>query len=112
MDFSLSEDELAVAGLARQILQDHTSNEQQKALEASGAAFDEKLWTALADADLLGLALPKADGGADLGFLALGLFLQEVGRSVARIPAYPALVLGALPINRFGNDAQKTWLSL
>lgn len=111
MDFSVSDDERAVADLARQILQDHTSNEQQKALEASGAPYDQKLWRALADADLLGTALPQEHHGAGLGFLALGLLLQEVGRAVARVPAYPALVLGALPIARFGSATQKAWLS-
>jgi len=111
MDFSVSDDERAVADLARQILLDHTSNEQQKALGASGAPFDEKLWRALADADLLGTALPEAHGGAGLGFVALCLLLQEVGRAVARIPAYPGLVLGSLPIVQFGSPAQKAWLS-
>jgi len=111
MDFSVSDDERAVADLARQILLDHTSNEQQKALEASGAPYDEGLWRALADADLLRTALPEESGGAGLGFLALGLLLQEVGRAVARVPAYPALVLGALPIAKFGSAAQNEWLS-
>lgn len=111
MDFSVSDDERAVADLARQILQDHTGNEQQKALEASGAVYDEALWKALGEADLLGTALPESAGGANLGFLALGLLLQEVGRTVARVPAYPALALGALPIAQFGSDPQKAWLS-
>lgn len=111
MDFSISDDERAVADLARKILEDHTSNEQQKALEASGAAYDETLWRALADADLLGTALPESRGGAGLGYLALGLFLQQVGRSVARVPAYPALVLGALPILEFGNESQNAWIT-
>ncbi|MBM4266732.1 MAG: acyl-CoA dehydrogenase [Deltaproteobacteria bacterium] len=107
MDFGLHEDDAAAAQLARGILADHATNERQKQLEASGATHDEALWRVLADASVLGVAIPEEHGGAGLGFLALGLLLQEVGRAVAKIPAYPALVLGALPLVRFGSAAQQ-----
>jgi len=111
MDFSFREEEQAVADLARTILTDHATNEQLRAFEASGAAYDVELWHALARASLLGTAIPESFGGADLGFLALCLLLQEVGRTVAPVPVFPSLVLGALPLAHFGNDAQKkNWL--
>lgn len=111
MDFGIREEEQTVVDLARQILRDFTSNEQLKAFEASGRPYDDKLWQALAQSNLLGTAIPEAYGGADLGFLALCLLLQEVGRAVAPVPAYPALVLGALPLAQFGSEAQKSaWL--
>ena len=107
MDFQFHEDDVAAAQLARGILSDHATNERQKQLEASGATHDEVLWRALADASLLGVAIPERHGGSGLGFLALGLLLQEVGRAVAKVPAYPALALGAVPLARFGSDAQQ-----
>jgi alkylation response protein AidB-like acyl-CoA dehydrogenase len=107
VDFQFEEDDLAAAQLARGILSDHATNERQKQLEASGATHDEVLWRALADASVLGVAIPERHGGSGLGFLALGLLLQEVGRAVAKAPAYPALALGALPLARFGSDAQQ-----
>lgn len=111
MDFGIREGDQAVVDLARQILRDFTSNKQLKAFEASERAYDDELWQTLAQANLLGTAVPEAYGGADLGFLALCLLLQEVGRAVAPVPAYPALVLGALPLVRFGSEAQKAaWL--
>lgn len=111
MDFGIREEEQAVLDLARRILRDFTSNEQLKAFEASGQAYDDKLWRALAQSNLLGTGIPEAHGGADLGFLALCLLLQEVGRAVAPVPAYPSLVLGALPLTRFGSEPQKNaWL--
>jgi hypothetical protein len=43
--------------------------------------------------------------------MSLCLLLQEVGRTVAPVPVFPALVLGALPLARFGSEAQKEeWL--
>jgi alkylation response protein AidB-like acyl-CoA dehydrogenase len=111
VDFSLGEAELAAAQLARTILEDHTTNEQLRALEHSGAPYDAELWEALARSDLLGLALPTEYGGSDLGFFALGLLLHEVGRTVAPVPAYAALALAALPLARFGDDALRSeWL--
>lgn len=107
MDFQYDEDDVAAAQLARGILTDHATNERQKQLESPGATHDETLWRALADASVLGVAIPEPHGGSGLGLVALGLLLQEVGRAVAKVPAFPALALGALPLARFGSDAQK-----
>jgi len=111
VDFSIPEDEQAVVDLARKILEDLATNERLKEREAIDAPYDTTLWEALAGSNLLGTAIPEAHGGVDLGFIALCLLLQEVGRAVAPVPAFPALVLGALPVARFGSDAQKDWLS-
>ncbi len=111
MDFDFTEEQQAVAELARKILEDRATNERLKDHEASGAPFDAALWDVLAEANLLGTAICEGFGGAGLGFLALCRLLQEVGRSVAPVPAFPALVLGALPVARFGSEEQKrSWL--
>jgi alkylation response protein AidB-like acyl-CoA dehydrogenase len=100
-----------VVELARKILEDQATNERKKELEASEAPYDSTLWQALAGSNLLGTAIPEAYGGSDLGFMSLCLLLQEVGRTVAPVPVFPALVLGALPLARFGSEAQKKdWL--
>jgi alkylation response protein AidB-like acyl-CoA dehydrogenase len=111
VDFGFREEEQAVAELARQILEDLATNERLKEHEAGGAPYDGVLWQALADSNLLGTAIPEAQGGSELGFLSLCLLLREVGRSVAPAPAFPALVLGALPVARFGSEARRQeWL--
>src|SRR5205085_189044 len=49
-------------------------------------------------------------GGLGLSFFELSLLLEEVGRTVAPVPAY-ALVLGALALTRHGSaQQQSTWL--
>jgi alkylation response protein AidB-like acyl-CoA dehydrogenase len=111
VDFDFSEEQEAVAELARKILEDHATNERLKDHEASGAPFDAALWELLAESNLLATAIPEAHGGAGLDFLALCRLLQEVGRCVAPAPAFPTLVLGALPLARFGSQEQKQrWL--
>jgi alkylation response protein AidB-like acyl-CoA dehydrogenase len=111
MDFQIAEADTTVAELAREILEDRVGNEHLKELEAEARSFDADLWQALAQANLLGVAIPEEHGGMDLGFFALCLLMQEVGRSVAPVPAYGSLVLGALPLTEFGSDTDKAaWL--
>lgn len=111
MDFEYSEEECSVSDLARTILRDLVTNERLKSLEAKGDSFAGEAWKALAEANLLGVAIPESYGGIDLGFTALCLLCQEVGRAVAPVPIYASLVLGALPLSKFGTEADKAeWL--
>jgi hypothetical protein len=104
VDFSFSEEQEALRGLARQILEDRFTPERLKEIErADDLRFDRSTWLELAKANLLGVGLPENVGGSGLGFLEVAILLEEVGRTVAPLPVYPTLVLGALPIARFGS---------
>jgi len=60
MDFSLTEDQQAIADLAQQILGDKATHERQRALEQSGAPrFDAELWEEIGKAGLLGIPVPE-----------------------------------------------------
>jgi alkylation response protein AidB-like acyl-CoA dehydrogenase len=107
MDFSFSDDQNALRELARTIFSDHCTHERLKAVEAQPEWFDRSLWSALATANLLGAALPEDVGGSGLGLVELGVLLEEQGRAVAPLPLWPSLVLGALPVNLFGSEAQR-----
>jgi alkylation response protein AidB-like acyl-CoA dehydrogenase len=111
MDFDFSDEEKSVSDLARKIVTDLVTNERLKKHESEGKPFVDELWPALAEANLLGVAIPEAYGGMALGFTALCLLGQEIARSVAPCPVFPTLVLGALPLARFGSEAdQAAWL--
>lgn len=86
VDFSLSEQEQAVADLSRQILGDLSTPERHKHLEADGLTHDDYVWGELCDAGLVGVSLPEECGGGGLGFLATCLMLEEIGRTTARVP--------------------------
>ena len=70
MDFSFSDEQEAVGELADRIFTDLSTQERLRQLEAEadGDRFDRKLWGELAEAGLLGIALP-----------------EDVGRSRSRI---------------------------
>ena len=61
-------------------------------------------------ADLLGLAVPAADGGGGYGMVELCLLLEAQGQVVAPVPLWATLVLGALPVAEFGADGLRAAL--
>ena len=73
MDFHFAEEDREVAELARKILEDKLGNERLKEIEAREIVFDPETWAALAESNLLGVAIPEEFGGMDLGFFALCL---------------------------------------
>ncbi len=111
MDFTFTEEQETVAKVARQLFDSRATPEHLTELEAGDVRHDAALWRELAAADLLGIALPDSVGGAGGGFLELSVLLSEVGWSVAPVPVYATLVLGADTIARHGNsEVQQDYL--
>ena len=111
MDFELTEDLREVRGLAEQVFADRAQVERVLAVEQNEGGHDASLWRTLADAGLLGVALPEKVGGAGLGMLGLVTILEQQGRRVAPLPLWSVLAAAALPIAEFGTEAQtQRWL--
>jgi alkylation response protein AidB-like acyl-CoA dehydrogenase len=106
VDFTFDEDQVALAKIAREVLDRLATPDRLTELEAEDTRHDPALWKALADADLLGIALPESVGGSGRGFLELAILMSEIGATVAPVPAYATLVLGADAIARHGNPDQ------
>ncbi|HXP32427.1 MAG TPA: acyl-CoA dehydrogenase family protein [Acidimicrobiales bacterium] len=111
MDFGFSDEQLAVSEAATGLFSGLVDPERIGTIEKSDDRIDRALWQALADADLLGLAVPESEGGAGQGLMELCLLLEAQGNAVAPVPLWATLVLGALPIAHFGSDEQRSrWL--
>jgi alkylation response protein AidB-like acyl-CoA dehydrogenase len=110
VDFTFTEDQDSLRGLVAQILDDRATPARTKAIEDEGRPFDTDLWSTLAAAELLALCLPEEVGGGGAGLMELGIVLEEAGRHAARVPLYPALALGALPVARFGGPQHRDLL--
>ena len=115
MDFNYSEEQEAVRQLAGQIFSERATHERLKAVEAAAGdegPIDRDLWRELAGAGLIGIQLGEDVGGAGLDFVAACLVVEAAGRTAAYVPVVETMAYGAVPIDRFGTDAQrKTWLS-
>src|SRR3954451_14891509 len=82
MDFTPTEEQQAVRGLAQQLLATAT----HPGLGVAG--FDTDLWARLAEAGLLGLS-------RDLPLAVAAVLAEETGKAAGRVPVVP--VLAALP---------------
>jgi acyl-CoA dehydrogenase len=79
-------------------------------VEATADRFDRELWSVLADAGLLGVAVSEEADGLGLGATELAIVLEELGRSVAPVP-FVDTALAAWAIDTFGSAEQRaTWL--
>jgi alkylation response protein AidB-like acyl-CoA dehydrogenase len=105
MDFSFDETQNDVRKLAASIFE-RVTPERIKATEAAGDNVDRELWSDLARADLLGIALPAEVGGSGHGVMELCVLLEEMGRRVAPVPLIAALGFAALPITKFATPDQ------
>lgn len=107
MEFGFSEEQQDVQVLARQILSEQVSAASLSVYdEFAEPRFDAALWQQLVEAGLTAVAIDERYGGMGFGFTELALFIEEVGRAIAPVPAV-AHCLAALAIQRFAGEALK-----
>ncbi|MFE7421481.1 acyl-CoA dehydrogenase family protein [Rhodococcus sp. NPDC057529] len=106
MDFTFSEEQEAVRGLAADVFAAKSRPERLEEIESTADRIDRELWRELATTGLLGIALPENLGGGGAGLAELYVLLEEQGRTVAPVPLWPH-VLGALAIAEFGTPDQR-----
>lgn len=106
MDFSLTEAQHDLAGLARRILTDWAEQHPHRDL----GGFDRELWRSMAKAGLLDAALPAETGGGGFGLLEQCSLLIEIGRTAAPVP-YLGSVTAASSLARFGTPTHvERWI--
>ena len=101
MDFSFTSDQQDLRELAAKILSDATSLERVKQVLADSDGHDRDLWSALAEAGIVGISIPESAGGGGLGFLETCIVLEEVGRTAAPIPALAVMGLAVPALVQF-----------
>ncbi|MCV7089093.1 acyl-CoA dehydrogenase family protein [Mycobacterium interjectum] len=84
LDYSLSEDHLALQDAYKQFFKTHCSIETVRAAEQSG--FDKSLWERLCAMGATTMALPESSGGDGATLVDLTLVAEEIGRSLAPVP--------------------------
>jgi alkylation response protein AidB-like acyl-CoA dehydrogenase len=84
LDYSLSDDHVALQDAYKQFFKIHCSIETVRAAEPSG--FDKDLWERLCAMGATTMALPESCGGDGATLVDLTLVAEEVGRSLAPVP--------------------------
>lgn len=108
----LSEEQTMLRDMAREWADNESPvGAFRRVRDAAPAAFyDDAAWRAQAEMGWAGILVPEAHGGAGMGYLSLGLVLEQLGRNLVATPlaavaaATSALLLG-------GSKAQQEeWL--
>jgi 3-oxocholest-4-en-26-oyl-CoA dehydrogenase beta subunit len=110
VDFSYSQEQKDLRDVAARMLSQRFTDEFRRSFSRGNEAFDATLWSSCADAGLLGAAIGTAFGGSGLGLIEMCLMLEEQGRTLAAIPLLETLVLGAMPLERFGRPGHRELL--
>jgi alkylation response protein AidB-like acyl-CoA dehydrogenase len=84
LDYSLSEDHLAIQEAYKQFFKTHCPIETVRAAQESG--FDKSLWERLCAMGATTMALPESAGGDGATLVDLTLVAEEIGRSLAPVP--------------------------
>jgi alkylation response protein AidB-like acyl-CoA dehydrogenase len=97
VDFDLSDDQVALRGGARDLLDALASPTQVRAVVDAGGGLDAALWGAMCEQGWPVVALLEADGGLGLGMVEIAVLLEEIGGHAAPAPfASTVLALDAL----------------
>jgi acyl-CoA dehydrogenase len=108
MDFSLSPEQAATRGLVEKVCAPF--DDAYWLARDKSALFPEDFYRAVADAGLLGIAMPEAFGGSGLGIAEAAVMMQAIAESGAGMGGASAVhmnIFGLNPVVVFGTDAQK-----
>jgi butyryl-CoA dehydrogenase len=106
MNYFLTEDQMMIKELARQIAIEKVVPVREKLDEKE--EFPWEIMKVLAQSDLFGLYIPEKYGGLGKGCLELCIAIEELSRACLGVSTtYAANALGTYPILLFGSEEQK-----
>jgi alkylation response protein AidB-like acyl-CoA dehydrogenase len=106
MDYFLTEDQMMIKNLTRQIAEEKVIPVREELDEKE--EFPWEIMNVLAQSDLFGLFIPEEYGGLGKGCLELCIAVEELSRACLGVSTtYAADALGTYPILLFGSEEQK-----
>ncbi len=112
MTFTLNEEQRLLKDAARDFIRDQAPVARLRKLrDEKKNGRDPALWREMAAMGWAGILVPEEYGGAGLGYVGLGVVLEEAGRTLAASPLHSSALVGASALMLAGSDAQKEeWL--
>jgi butyryl-CoA dehydrogenase len=106
MDYFLTEEQLMIRDLARQIAQERIVPVRAELDEKN--EYPTEIIKVLAQSDMFGLFIPEEYGGLGKGCLELCIAVEELSAACLGVATtYAANALGSYPLLLFGSEAQK-----
>lgn len=106
MDFALTDEQQLFRDAVRKFLRERCHSKVLRELEQGETGFSPPLWAAMAEQGWTGIIVPERHGGSDLGFLELGVLLEEIGGAAFDSPIFASL-MATLAILGGGSPAQQ-----
>ena len=109
----LNEEQTMIRDSAKSWVQEKSPVTAFRKLRDSGNAdgFDRAVWAEMAEMGWAGILVPEAFGGTGLGYLTLGLVLEETGRTLTASPLISTALTATTALLLGGNEEQKkAWL--
>jgi alkylation response protein AidB-like acyl-CoA dehydrogenase len=113
MQLVLSEDQELLAKTAADFVSERSPVSRMRELRDTRDpdGFSRPLWKEMAELGWVGIPIPEAYGGAEMGLAELAVVLEALGRNLAPEPFLSTVLLGAHALLLGGTDAQKAeWL--
>jgi acyl-CoA dehydrogenase len=107
MNFDFSDDSKLLREQAQRFLRENCPPKAVRAVLEGQAPYDAALWRSMAEMGWLGAAIPEAYDGAGLGYEALCVLAEELGRALAPVPFTSSVCLAAEAILAAGSEVQK-----
>lgn len=104
MDFSLTEDQSAIADMAERMFADYCTDDRLAAFDNAPEGYMHALWQTCKETGLHSLYIPESAGGSGLGITELMLVMQAQGQALAAVPLWRHQLAGAA-LARFAPDA-------
>lgn len=92
MEFALNDEQQLFRDSARRFLQEQCHARVLRELEKSPFGFSEKLWQGMVKQGWTGIIVPERYGGSSLGYLELGVLLEEIGSAAFDSPFFANLI--------------------
>ncbi|WP_321808840.1 acyl-CoA dehydrogenase family protein [Burkholderia sp. BCC1993] len=111
MDLEFSEEQELLRTTVRRVCETHSPLGAVRMMERDERGYLAPLWQVLAEVGLLGLRVPSAYGGVELGLLEAVVSYEELGRALAPSPHFESAILAAGLLAGAGTEAQRqAWL--
>lgn len=110
MEFDFTPEQYALRDVARELFEKESPPSRLRAIWG-GAERGDKLWRAMAEVGLLGLAIPEEHGGMGGDDCDLALVLEEAGRAALPEPLLETAAVAAPLLRDAGTPEQRAqWL--
>jgi alkylation response protein AidB-like acyl-CoA dehydrogenase len=110
MALLLTDEQMMLRDSVRSFLTENAPVEHLRRMRDSRhpQGFSRALWKSFVDLGLTGVIVPEAYSGLGLGYVDVGVIMEEIGHFLTPTPFLSTAVLGTTALTRGGTEAHKT----